>query len=213
MFKRYLAGWIFVWLLLIAGCIGLLYTDSADSKIAYQQLMNEGDLASRESQEKEGPAQQSRQQVSKQILYQKGAHRMQVRLVSDSSDLIYSKKEGKFVERFKALTCTMQEKLIPIVPPLKESNPPAPLNNESVQQVIRRLKAQEALYSYKSGQLEASEVEIAHYLLPGVLWPDSLDTVAPQLQGKAHFVDLSLFKEPTLKAQGFQAIFHHWGDE
>lgn len=211
MFKRYLAGWIFVWLLLVLGCIGMLYNFSSESKIAYQQLMNEGDQAGK-GQEENGPAQQARHQVSKQILYQKGLQRMQVRLASDSSDLIYSKKEGKFVERFKSLTCTMQEKMIH-ASNVDESSQETSTPAETTQQMVRQLKAGEALYSYKSGQLEAQEVEIAHFLLPGTQWPQSLDDAAPLFQGKAHTVELSLFKEPTLKAQGFQAIFHQWGND
>lgn len=213
MFKRYLVSWIFVWLLLVCGCVGLLYTSSSDSKIAYQRLMNEDHQDSHAStQEKGGALQQARNNVSKQILYQKGSQRTEVRLASDSSDLIYSKKDGKFVERFNSMICTMQEKAIP-APDSKESNSPTPMVSDSTQQVIRQLKAKEAFYSYKSGRLEANEVEIAHFLLPGTLWPQSLDQVTPLLQGKAKSVDLSLFKEPTLKAQGFQAIFHHWEDE
>lgn len=199
MFKKHLVSALCIWFILILGCIKLLYAPSFDAKMAYRCLMHDGDEAKKEL--KEGNStQQTRQQVSKQILYQKGLHRLQSRLISNDSEIIYSKKEGELIERFRALTCTMQEEL-------KQAS------TESAEQIIRQFKAEEAIYSYKSGQLEAEEVEVAHYLLPGEAWPDSMDNCQPILQGQARTIHLSLFKDPNLKAQGFQAIFHDWEEE
>lgn len=209
MFKRYLVISLFLWLILVCGCFGLLYSSSSRSKVVYQQLMKESDQVKKERLEEEvRPVQQTRYHVSKQILYKRGPHRMQSRLASDSSHLIYSKKEGELIEQFKILNCTLQEKIFPISTG-EVSNP----REENTQQVIRCFQAKEALYSYKTGQLEAKEAEVAHYLLPGNRWPYSFDQASPLLQGKAQIIHLSLFKEPALKAQGFQAIFHQWENE
>lgn len=210
MFKGYLTILILAWLGLVLSCFELLYP-SSESKIAYQRLMNDRDQVKKEySEEKSRSIQQARDHVSKQILYQRGADRMQCRLVSDSSELVYSKREKELVERFQNLTCIMQEKFIHAANQ-DESNRQAPSAVNT--QTIRQFKAREALYFYKNGQLEAEEVEVIHYLLPDTLWPTSLDHLSPLFQGKAHTMHLSLFKEPTLKAQGFQAVFHHGGDE
>jgi hypothetical protein len=203
MFKKHLISLVFIWGILVSGCFWLLYTLSSEAQISYQRLMNDSnDQAKKENRrEKSHLTQQARHQVSKQILYKKGLYRMQSRLASDYSDLTYSRKEGELVENFKGLTCAMQEELI------------TALDHEGNQQLIREFKAKEAIYSYKSGQLEGQEVEVAHYLLPEHLWPESFDSIQPLLQGRAKTIQLSLFEEPHMKAEGFQAIFHEWGSE
>lgn len=204
MFKKYLISLVLLWLLLIVGCIGLLYTSSPNAKLAYQHLMTYSDQIKKERvQENTRATRQARQQVSKQILYKKGEDRLQTYLTSIESDLVYSKKEGELVEQFKGLICIVQDELINVS------------NNETAspfitQQMIRQIQAQEAIYSYKSGQLEAKDVEIDHYLLPGHACPVSLLGYHPFVQGKAHSLKLSLFKEPIVQAQEFQAIFHNW---
>jgi hypothetical protein len=209
MFKKHLISLVLVWLLLVLGCIGVLYTSSSDAKIAYQSLMSYSDQVKKERlKENARPTQQARQQVSKQILYKKGEDRLQTRLTSAESDLVYSKKEGELVEQFRGLTCIIQDELID-VPKSEEKG----VSAEIAQQMIRQFRAKEAVYSYKSGKLEAKEVEVAHYLLPGSLCPASLEGHQPLVQGKAHGLQLSLFKEPTVQAQGFQAIFHNWGSD
>lgn len=208
MFKRIIVISIFALAALIFGCIALLYTSSKESRASYDQIMNENvqnkkELLAGQTQ----PVQQSRTKTAKQIIFQKGPNRMQSRLISDSSELIFSKKEGELIERFNNLTCIMQENLT-----LSER-----MNDEaeegSMQQTIRQFKANDAVYTYRNGQLEANDVEITHYLLPGLSLPPNFENFAPQLKGKAHSIRLSLFKETAMKAQGFQAIFHHWRDE
>ena len=113
------------------------------------------------SEEETKAKRQARSFVSKQIIFQKGADRMQSRLESLSSNLIYSKQEGELVEHFQDLTCNIQdnihslakEDLFPISPPASGS-------------IIKQFKAKEAVYSYKTGLLEARHVEIFHFLLP-----------------------------------------------
>jgi hypothetical protein len=210
MFKRHLFTVIFVWLFLVVGCFGLLYTSSSDVSIAYQQLMSYSDQVKKEHlKDNVHSTRQTRQQVSKQILYKKGDERLQTRLTSTESDLIYSKGEGELVEHFKGLTCLMQEEL------LGAANREGEIvfSKEMAQQMVRQLKAQEAVYSYKSERLEAKEVEVKHYLLSGHLYPESLVGFHPFFQGRARSLQLSLFKEPTVQAQGFQAIIHDWGSE
>lgn len=208
MFKKHLISIVLVWLLLVVGCIGLLYRSSSDAGFEYQRLISYSDQAKKERmQENAHSTRQVRQQVSKQILYKKGEDRLQTRLISTESDLVYTKKEGELVEQFKELTCITQDELIDVPHPNLEGEA---FSTEIAQQMIRQLKAQEAVYSYKSGKLEAKEVEVAHYLLPGHLCPASLEGHQPLVQGKAQGLQLSLFKEPTVQAQGFQAIFHNW---
>ena len=204
MFRKHLISFALIWFLLVLSYFGLFYAFS-DAHEDYQQLMSQSSSMKKEHlYEKVCPIKQMRHHVSKQILYKKGGHRMQTRLASDYSDLIYSKSEGELIERFKGLTCIMQEEWMEA--PLRDSEP-------MKQQIIRQFTAQEAHYSYKTGQLQAQEVQLARYLLPGHHWPDSLTLSHPLLQGHAATLHLSLFEEPSLKAQQFQVTFHNWEND
>jgi len=207
MFNRTIAASILMILVLISVCVIYFYSSTEESQIAYRRLMDMNLLMKKEQLDDDHPSKQTRTQVSKQILYQKGTDRMESRLISDASDLIYSKKEGELMERFTNLTCILQEKLEPVDSVAEREK------HGDLQQNVRQFKAKNALYLYKKGQLEADDVEITHYLIPGAILPQSLDEQAPVLQGKAHTVYLSLFKDTTMKAQGFQAMFQHRGEE
>lgn len=212
MFRKHLIGLIFLWIIFVLGCFWLLHSSCSDSKMAYQRLMNYSDQIKKERlQEEVCSTKQTRYQVSKQILYKNELHRLQSRLYSEYSDLTYSKVTGELVEHFKDLICVMQEKFID--DSSKEEKNVDVSSTIGFQQVIRQFKAQEAIYSYRSGQLEAGNVKVVDYLLPGHLWLDSFDAFQPSFEGRAHTIRLSLFKEPHLKAQGFQAIFRDWGEE
>lgn len=196
MFNKCVVVGVLLWLILVSGYFAFLYTSTAKSTTAYRQLMDDFSPAKGASKEEEDrPIQQARTLVSKQIFYQKGPDRLQSRLISDSSELIYSKKKGELVEHFKDVDCMMQEK------------------GEPGSNLVRRFRAQDAIYSYQTGVLEAKEVEVAHYLMPGKSWPASWDSLSPLFEGKAKTVHLSLIKEPDVKAQGFQAIFYRLEDE
>lgn len=211
MFKKHLISLALLWSILFLSGFWFLYSSSSKAAQAYQELMNYSDQVKKErGQEKLHTTQQMRYQVSKQIVYKKEQQRMESRFTSESSDLAYSKREGELVEHFKHLTCMMQEKLIIASNREAEANVPA---IEQPQQVIRQFKADEAIYSYKSGQLEAEAVEVVHYLISSHLWPQTLENFHPFFQGSADSIQLLLFKESSLKAQGFQAIFQMEGDE
>lgn len=196
MFKRYLIGLLSSWGVGICVCVWLLNLFSPQAYETYQHLMSLNAQNKKEKGEKERRfVKQTRDQVSKQIFYKKDAQRLQSRLMSESSVLIWDTKgEGaELVEHFNKLSCAMQDKLI----------------DDHSQQTIRYVKAQEALYSYKTGQLEAKHVEIAHYLISETLWPVSFDSFQPFFQGQAQKLQLSLLKEPNLKAEGFQAVLNY----
>jgi hypothetical protein len=217
MFKRQLISLTLLWLILVFGVFRLLHTFSPETQIAYQQLMNFSDGIEKEKLEegkKSSPTQQTRYQVSKQIFYKKEAQRLQSRLASEHSELIFNPKgkEAELVEHFKGLTCAIQEKFMDASNDERMKNADL-TDNLLPKQCIRYLKAQEAVYSYKTGQLDAEEVEVAHYLVPGLVWQLSLDPFSPLLLGHAQKLQLSMFKELTLKAQGFRATFFDWGEE
>lgn len=210
MFKKHLISFVSLLVLFIFMYFWLFYSFSSDAQIAYQRLISFNDQFKLEQMKEDGRfTQQTREQVSKQIIYKKDLNRLQSRLASEHSELIFSSKgnHSELVEHFNGLICVMQEKLMDAP---KHLNPEGSSSQNLLQpnQYIRCLKAHEALYSYKTGQLEAEAVEIEHYLVPGLLYPPTLDAYHPLFRGRAQRLQLSLFKEPTLKAQGFQAAFH-----
>lgn len=215
MFKKHIISIAFLWLILACAFFWVFRPFSPEAQLAYQRLVNLNDQAKKEQMaDSLPPTQQTREQVSKQIFYKKDMQRLQSRLVSEHSDLIWeSKGEGaQLVEHFKGLACAMQEKLMDAAKSEDKENA-VPEADLQPKQYMRCLKAQEAVYFYKTGQLQAEKVEVAHYLIPGLLWPFSFDTLDPLFQGRAQKLQLSMFKERNLKAQGFQATFYDWGDE
>lgn len=203
MFKNYLMGFILVWTALVFLSVWAFHAPSLESQREYKCLMNSRDELQKEMQTEKRPIRQTRYQVSKQILYKRDSHRMQSQMMGEESNLIFKSKEGgaELVECFKGITCLMQEKLI------------EDQEHKQRKQYIRFLKAHEAFYYYTSGQLQAQDVEMAHYLIPEHVLPVSLDAFTPFLQGHAENFQLSLCKEPIGRAEKFQAIFRGWGAE
>jgi hypothetical protein len=215
MFKRQLIGLTLLWLISVFVCFWIFHTFSPNAQIAYQRLMNVSDDDNTDQiHEKASLTQQTRFQVSKQILYKKDEHRLQSRLMSEHSELSFDPKgeRKELVERFKSLVGVMQEKLMDTSKNEERKDSSLQSSLES-KQYIRCLKANEAVYSYKTGLLEAGDVEVVHYLIPGLLWPLSLEPFSPLLKGRAQKLQLSLFQEMTFKAQGFQASFYDWRNE
>lgn len=201
MFRKSLFFLIFAWILIVFFSIKKLISPSSQEIAAYRDLMDSHDLAKKEfSQDNVGPLEQKRYQVNKQMLYTKGQDRLQSCLASDSSDLIYTKKGGELIEELKGLTCIVQEKVI------SSENEVESKAEEHF--LVRKFKAENAVYSYKTGQLEAEKVEFEHYLLSNHQNLQMMDHFSPMMKGKAHSILLSLLKEPQLKAQGFQGIFY-----
>lgn len=199
MFRRHLLGMMLAWLLCILACLLILKSTTPEAEQAYASLMSLSDQAKEERMKKgEQLAQQTRTGVSKQFLYTVGDHRLQSRLFSDQSELLFDQWEGKgeLLEYFTGLRCELQEK-----------------PQESQQgQHFRCFTSQQAVYSYKSGKLEAAHVTVTDYLIPDFVgqWPASFQSYPPFLKGEAEKVQISLLKEPSLKAQGFQANLYEW---
>ena len=215
MFRRQLLTLTLLWIVLVMVCVWNFRSFSPEGQLAYQRLLHFSDEANMEHQQEEAHhTHQTRFKVSKQILYKKDLQRLQSRLASESSEVIFDPKgkKSEVVEHFKELTCAMQEKLID-GSNQKEEKDSSNQNDLQPKQYIRCLNAHDAIYSYQTGKLEAEEVDVAHYLIPGSLWPLSLDSFQPLLKGHAQKLQLSIFNELTLKAQGFRATFYEWGDE
>lgn len=183
---------------LIFGAVYIFNFPSQAKREAYHSLIHAEAVKKEAAAPQEGAGRQKRVKVTKQIFYTKGGQRLQTRLLSEKSDLILESKEegGEFVELVKDLSCYVQDKFI---------------EEDAVKkQHFRHLTAKEGAFHYKNGQLEASQVFLANYLLPAHLWPATIDSFSPFLEGNAKSIKFASFKGPALlKAQDFQAVFNH----
>lgn len=227
MFKGYVISLTVLWLMLVAVSAWILFLPSPKDFDDYQRLMEYSQATTSslqmlhstaenvrsasnndQAQAFSQLAQQTRQGVSKQILYKSERHRLQSRLHSESSELLYGNKElgGELVEHFKNVECILQEKLVD-----DGIGTDASEATGIGEQYLRRIVAERAVYSYKTGLLEAYGVELAGYRLPGREWPISISSNPPLFQGKARNIEVLLFQDTSLKAKGFQGTFHRWG--
>lgn len=196
MFRRQLACFVLLWLFFVLASFAIVHKAMPNAILAYENLMVMCDKGERSAAKEEmQPLHQKRFGVSKQFLYTKDHQRLQSRISSMESELIFDPQgaERDVVEHFTQLTCALQEK-----------------SNHEHAQHIRCLNAGEAVYLYKSGQLEANDVAVAEYLIAGEQWPNRLESFSPFIQGNAQNVHLSLFKEPSFKAHGFEATLFDW---
>ncbi|MDP1879592.1 MAG: hypothetical protein Q8K60_01470 [Parachlamydiaceae bacterium] len=173
----------------------------------YLSLVAFSDPNSKENQkEKIEKTKQVRQKVSKQFLYTKDGHRLESRVESEQSELLLdtSSQGSEMVEHFQGIICTMQEDFFYGKNDAQE---------KKAMQLIRHFQAKNAIYSYKTGQLNALDVELSRYLLPEHFWPSSFISDSPLLKGEAQSVQVSLFHRTTFKARGLQATFNDWSLE
>lgn len=204
MFKKQLTVALLIWLSFVGGCFWLFYLTTSGGQENYHRLINS---RGHEMDPEGGASRQTRLGVSKQILYNKGESRLEVRLNSESSSLVYSRGARELIENFKELTCIMQDELMGVSGEGEDSF----CSSENGHQLVRQLKSDRASYSYNTGKLKAFDVEIAHYFLSSCKFPKSLHSEKPLFKGLAKSLEVSLFKEPTAHAEDFKAIIHDGG--
>lgn len=207
MFSRYLILALFLWLFVSFGSSWLVFFTSSHADAVYNDLMAVSDQQRKKRSNKpDGETRQTRTHVSKQIILNRGSYRDQSRLTSENSQLVlHNRGEGvELIEYFQNINCTQQEKLF-----LGSSE----VGGDKPEQLVRQLSAQEAIYSYRTGQLDAKDVEFTRFMCPGNLWPGVDDFQLPLMHGKASIIAIKLSDEPTFKAEGFQATFQDWWED
>lgn len=232
MFKKQIFILLTLWAFLLLSFIAIFKISSKEDNEAYQNLMAE----STASKDKKGnyKAQQQRFNVNKHLLVSKGPERLQMRLNSPRSDLIFEQTDDKteIVEHFKDVHCTMQENLIYTSKDGKEaklqadgrllfagSDPNLPsswtvINDPKLlcKQAVRQIDAVTASYHYRTEDLFAEQVKLNRFIAEGNQLTPSLMPLSSLMSGTAKTVQLSLSNnEKPFKAQEFQATFQEWG--
>lgn len=192
MFRIYLIGMCAAWL----GVAGIgFYFLSHPSDMDHQAYRA---LVEARRQPKKGMtgqgllASQVREGPTKQVFYTKESNRLQSRLSSHRSQLRLDSREGgalELVEDFEGLTFIGQQ-----------------CHPANVQPSIGRLTAEKATYTYRTGRLEAEQVQVAHYRLSIGVWPTSWADMYPFMRARANALRLSLFEGATWEASGFEVI-------
>jgi hypothetical protein len=211
MFNRYLIIAVFLWLIVAIGSAWMVFFTFSHAEAKYSDLMAVSDQhKKKQSIKPDGETRQTRTHVSKQIILNRGTYRDQSRLASEKSELVlHNRGEGvELIEYFEDINCIQQEKLF-----LANQGGSSEEDGGKSEQLVRQLAAQEAIYSYRTGLLEAKDVEFTRFLCPGNAWPGGDDFQLPLMRGKASTIAIKLSEEPTFKAEGFHATFHDWWDE
>lgn len=153
-------------------------------------------------------AKQEREEVQKEIIFNRNGNRLLVRMVSDYAEMLlnHTSESNELVESMHPVKIFMQEELFYIKP--DGSKTPSQSADTREVQIIRYVEADEARYYYKSDRLIASGVKMSRFVIPGHQLVTSLDGMHPTMIGNARTVDLNPKENSlNLKAEQFQASF------
>jgi len=126
-------------------------------------------------------AKQFREDVQKQIFYQKGNDRLEMRINSTSAKLVFDHQDDQtsIAEIMQNVRCYIQEAFY-LSP-----------NNQPMQRLLY-LEAATARYDYKIEQIVAEHVKLLRYEMNGYAFDQLLDDSMPVMQGEANSAKFDL---------------------
>ncbi len=205
------------------------YVTEKDMK-EYLQLMSESETSS----VKVNPytARQERLGIQKDMFFQKGNDRLQIRLKAEKAYLVLDHQDTHthIVERMHHVKCCMQEELYYVLPDGREAlqQPNGQLlirsaddkdqaswvskNTPGIQlrEIIRYIEADEAEYHYKDDRFVANGVKITHFSMPGHQLQDINEQAKILMKGTAMKVEFTLKEKDrdlNFKAEHLKATF------
>jgi len=188
----------FAALLVISYWIYVLFRFSQGEQ-AYQEVMQKANPLHSYQGDAGYRAQQMRCGVKKDIWYQKKAgERLHASLESMDSELIFIKRGDtkEIVESMRKFKGYLQESLHHT----KEGRP---------MQNIWCIEAERATYNYSTYRLEAEEVTLCYYTVPGHELITSFEKAIPTMHAVAESVDMHLLsKASPMKAYQLKAVYH-----
>ncbi len=187
MFKRPLILTSFLLAIAIGGFAYRYHVVTNEDRLAYDELMGK-ELSNAPEIHK---VKQARKQVSKDIFIVDGNQRKQIHLEGDLAELLME-KDGEtttLVENIHPFTCVYQEEIDP----------------QNEEQSIIWLEADHAKFNYRTKLLEANDLHIYNYKIPGFRLPDQRPNTLPIIVGVAEHANLIMDgKEPHLNVTGFK---------
>ncbi len=212
-----------------------LITESAEKE--YYKLMADAE-SSRSSSIHEKPytARQERQNIQKDLFFNKDNKRLQIHLTAAKAQLVLDHKDAHayLVEHMQQVKCLMQEELYYVLPDGQEAllqpngqlllrsssekDPaswlPANTPNLKLMQIIRFIEADEADYYYKDDRFVAQTVKITRYSIPGHQLHEINSQAKFLMKGTAESVEFSLKgknKDLNFKAHHLKGAFYDVG--
>lgn len=203
----------------------MLFPNATD-KSDYNALVRAAET--RRSEEPLSPyiARQYRTSVRKDILFTEKEGRIQLKLLSTDTELVFDQNEEKLqiIENMHDVHCYMQEELFYLLPngrevkKTKEGTFVLKDKNESVEteesllkpmQIIRVLDAAFASYTYSTDLFVAQNATVARYLLQGHTFTDDISQGKLMMNGIAQTIEFSLGGESlNFKAYQLKAKFY-----
>ena len=173
---------------------------------------------------------QEREKVHKNFLFSQDGERLQLTIFAARSKLALEPTENgvQTVEYMDEVICFMQEQLYYLLPDGREATlqdngqlliknaDPKEISswleketpNLQPMQLIRYMKAKEAIYFYRKEEFLGKDVSISTYALPGHHLEEKISSEKPLMQGVAKSVEFSLAgKELNFKAHQMKASF------
>jgi hypothetical protein len=194
--------------LIILGGIIFIRCFLQDDPSGYKELMERANPAISMETNQAYRASQQRKGVQKEFWRIKGDQRLVALLNCSEAELVYEKEEEKQViaEHMKDVRCLIQEELFYL--DLKgERVAVIPADGEGylLQQTVRFVEAAAAKYHYSSETLEAYNVTMELYTLPGHDLPRSIAGFKPSMRGKADVVNINIIEKGlNFKADQFK---------
>lgn len=187
---------------------------------AYRELASHSNL-SINSKEDPYSAKQERYKIVKEF-YLEGDRKEKrlVRLKSKTSSLFYEQKDSgkEIVEKLSDVLCVMQEDTYALLPDgrkaYKQANGQFMAQNEiceppfDLRQDIQRIRCSHAIYHYQTQVLDAENVIVERYSLPGEFFPDNFENLEPFFLSTAKNAVFSFKNGITFHAQNLEAAFY-----
>lgn len=215
---------------LAGGVLSLFYNRSKDVE-HYHQLMERADPGNSSTRSSPYTAKQQRTKVRKNVLYTKGADRLQMLLTSEDTELVLDHHDEvtEVVENMFGITCYIQEELYYQLPDgrqatkqkegellIRHADPKDPASwlvadtpGLKPMQIIRYLEAETGAFYYKKDLFVADQVRLWRYALPGHSLVKPSDTAKPFMKGNAKSIEFSLFNNDiNFKAEQLKATFY-----
>lgn len=203
--------------LLLAWQLGII---SEKDLLAYQELASHSNL-SINSKENPYSAKQERYKIVKEF-YLEGDRKEKrlVRLKSKTSSLFYEQKAGgkEIVEKMSDVLCVMQEDAYALLSDgrkaYKQANGQFLVQNEiceppfNLRQDIQRIRCSHAIYHYQTQVLDAENVIVERYSLPGEYLPNDFEQLEPFFLSTAKNAVFSFKNGITFNAQNLEAAFY-----
>ena len=171
-------------------------------------------------------ARQQRVGVRKDILFTEKDGRIQLKLLSAATELVFDQNEEKLqiVENMNDVRCYMQEELFYLLPDgrevkkakdgmfvLRDKDEVVETEEKLLQpmQIVRVLDAALASYTYSTDLFVARHANVSRYLLPGHTFTGEVDKGKLMMSGIAQVVEFSLGGESlNFKAYHLKAKFY-----